>query len=85
MTTESRILDIIVSAVQRYKSEGMRGIEWVFDRSMTQEDKLAFDLFLVRTKDSLAFQPGTTEYRFKARVIAMAKNVPLTDALTEAR
>lgn len=75
--TESRLLDIIVAAVQDER-QGMRlnephvyNYRRVFDR-MTQGERLAFDLFLVRTKDALAWEPGTVEHRFKTRVRRMA-------------
>jgi hypothetical protein len=38
---------------------------------MTAADRLAFDLFLVKTKDPLAYEAGTTESRFRRRVMAM--------------
>lgn len=71
----SRILDKLCEAVCRYNLEGTRGIAWTFDH-MTAAERLAFDLFLVRMRDALAWQPGTTEARFTARVVAMATNQP---------
>lgn len=73
--TESRLLDLLAEAVSRYKREGSRGIDWTFDH-MSDQDRLAFDLWLVRVKDPLAYEPGTTEHRFRTRVRAMAENVP---------
>lgn len=43
---------------------------------MTDRDRLAFDLFLVETDDPLAYFAGSTESRFKARVLAMALDRP---------
>lgn len=77
-----RILDLLSLAVKQFKVYGMRGIEWTFD-SMTSAERIAFDLFLVRMKDSLAWEPGTTEHRFKARVVAMAMNIPAAQALAQ--
>lgn len=70
-TSVSRILDLLVEAVKRYKQEGNRGIDWTFDH-MTQDERLAFDLFLVRMNDPLAYEAGTCEYRFRTRVLRMA-------------
>jgi len=70
----SRILDLITEAISRYNREGMRGIEWTFDH-MTDAEKLAYDMHLVKVEHSLAWQPGTTESRFKAQVKAMAEGL----------
>ena len=68
-------LDLLADAVSRYKREGRRGIDWTF-MHMADADRLKFDGFLVQTKDPLAWQAGTVESRFKARVLAMALNRP---------
>lgn len=82
--TSSQILDILALAVKQYKVYGKRGIEWTFDH-MSSDERIAFDFFLVKMGDQLAYQPGTTEYRFTARVLAMANNLPLPEALTKAK
>ena len=82
--SESDILDRLAEACARFKAEGRRGIDWTFDHT-SERERLAFDLFLVRTRDSLAYEPGTTEYRFRARVLAMVQNKPLAEAMTEAK
>ena len=64
----SAVLDHIAAARARYAHEGTRGIEWYWDRSMTQADRDAFDRYLVVTCDPLAYQPGTQESRFRAYV-----------------
>ena len=69
MVTTGRILDLLADAVQRYKMEGHRGTF----RSMTAEERRAFDAFLVMTGDPLAWRAGTTESRFRARVQAMVE------------
>jgi hypothetical protein len=71
--TTGRILDLLAEAATRYKREGRRGIDWTFDHT-TDEERLAFDLFLVKMKDLLAYEPGTCEHRFRTRAIAMAEN-----------
>lgn len=67
----ARNLDLLAEAVKRFKQEGDRGIDWVF-MNMSKEETLDFDCFLVRMKDPLAWEPGTTEYRFRTRVKRMA-------------
>jgi len=69
--TESEILNRMVFAARRFKLEGERGIAWEF-MQMSDREKLAFDLFLVRTRDPLAYEAGTVEYRFWTRVKRMA-------------
>jgi len=73
--TTGRIMDLLADAVSRYKREGTRGSNWTF-MWMTQDERSAFDLFLVRMKDALAYEPGTTESRFRRMVVAMATNAP---------
>jgi hypothetical protein len=68
--TSGRILDLLADAVSRYKQDGDRGVAWTF-QWMTDEERIAFDLFLVRMKDELAYQPGTCENRFRERVRRM--------------
>jgi len=75
-----KMLDIVTEAVQRYKLEGRRGIDWTFDH-MSTEERLAFDLWLVKMEDPLAWQAGTTEHRFRARVLAMALNRPAVNSM----
>ena len=41
---------------------------WVFFHIMSQEDKQAFDSWLVESEHPLAYEPGTTEKRFRAMV-----------------
>ena len=70
MAIESgRILDLIAQGVREYRSDG--GTAWTFHHVMTSEDRLAFDLFLVRMGDELAYQAGSTEGRFAERVRRM--------------
>ena len=72
MTVESgRILDLLADAVSGYKREGESGSAWTFFH-MSADERLAFDLFLVRMGDELAYQAGTTESRFRERVRRMA-------------
>lgn len=68
----SRILDLLTGAANRYKSEGKQGSDWIFFH-MSDAERLAFDLFLVKMGDELAYQPGTTEYRFTERVRRMVE------------
>jgi len=68
-----QILNFLTDAVHRYLREGDQGIAWTFHQCMTSDDRLRFDLWLVEMKDRLAWQPGSTEWRFKQRVKAMAE------------
>lgn len=68
----SRILDLLADAVQGYKQDGEQHIAWVFHHCMTADERLAFDLFLVKMKDPLAWEAGTPERRFYTRVKRMA-------------
>lgn len=76
--TESRILDLLAAAVQDERNGMRRGEPHVYNWRrvfflMTTLERVAFDLFLVRTKDQLAYEPGTVENRFRERVQRMAK------------
>jgi len=68
--TEARILDLLTQAAARVLGGDESGVSWVF-MHMTRAERLAFDLFLVRTKDSMAWEAGTTERRFRTRVERM--------------
>jgi len=41
---------------------------WVFHHMMSGADKQAFDAWIVATQHPSAFDPGTTEYRFRRLV-----------------
>ncbi len=62
--SNARILDLLAQAVKG-------DVHWVFHRGMSAAERSAFDFFLVRMKDPLAWQAGTTESRFLARVARM--------------
>lgn len=70
--TEAQLIDHLVKAAKT-ELRGENGITWEYFHVMTQEEKLAFDLFLVRTKDELAYQPGTPESRFRIKVQRMVE------------
>jgi len=68
----SRILDCLADACQRTKLEGLdAAIAWTWHHCMSADEHLAFDLFLVRMKDELAWQAGSPESRFRERVRRM--------------
>lgn len=73
MTQPGKILDFLTDAVHRYIREGEQGIAWTFHQCMTGEDHVRFDLWLVKMKDPLAWEPGTPESRFRRRAKAMAE------------
>lgn len=68
--TTARILDLIAEACERVSGGDASGDRWVFTR-MTAHERVAFDLFLVRTGDELAYRAGSVESRFFARVRRM--------------
>lgn len=47
-----------------YRQEGERGASWVF-QGMDEEARKEFDQFLLQTQHPSAYEPGTTEHRFK--------------------
>jgi len=70
--TASRILDCLADACQRAKNDGLdSAIAWTWHRVMTADERLAFDLFLVKMGDELAWQAGSPESRFRERVRRM--------------
>jgi len=70
--TEADMLDLLVETVQRVKVYGTAEAHNVYCRQMSIDARIAFDLFLVRTKDPLAYQAGMGESRFVERVTRMA-------------
>lgn len=77
-----RNLDLLADACARFKREGMRGVDWTFF-NMSAQERLDFDCFLVRMKDPLAYEAGTTEYRFKTRVERMVRQQEAFDLQTK--
>lgn len=65
------VLDHITTAVNRAKVYGESEIRSYFHRCMTEQDRVRFDLFLVKTDDPLAWQAGTCESRFYTRCHSM--------------
>ena len=49
------MLDLLAEACTRFKLEGRRGIDWVYFFGMTDQDRLDFDCFLVRTDSGSVF------------------------------
>jgi len=67
--TTGELLDHLVLAVDRAKREGLeRAVAWEYHHCMTDMERIAFDLFLVKTHDPLAEQAGSPESRFRERV-----------------
>jgi len=70
--TSSRILDLLAHACQSTKVYGLdSAISWTWHRMMNADERLAFDLFLVKMGDELAWQAGSPESRFRERVRRM--------------
>ena len=53
---------------QARRATNGRDRDWVFFWVMDAKDRKNFDAMLVRTKDPLAYEPGTTESRFREYV-----------------
>ena len=67
-----RALDLLAYACKSAAHDGLEAaISWTYHRVMSAQDRLDFDCFLVRTNDPLAYEAGTPEYRFGARVRRM--------------
>jgi hypothetical protein len=71
--TEGRILDCIADACNRIRKGDPAGAQWVWFQCMTADEHLAFDLFLVRVDDPLAYVAGHPFTRFDRRVRAMVQ------------
>lgn len=71
--TTSDVLDHLAAAVSRVNVYGRHEARSYFALCMGDTDRLAFDLFLVRMNDPLAFEAGTCEQRFETRVLSMAE------------
>ena len=51
------VLNKVTEAVHRYLQEGTRGIDWVL-MHMSADERVRFDLHLVKVKHRLAYQAG---------------------------
>lgn len=69
------MLDHLAKAVRyvppRYAGTAYGNAEAYFIDYMNETDRLAFDCFLVRTKDPLGYEPGSPKHRFASRVARM--------------
>lgn len=75
--SSSRILDLLAAAVADERNGRRLGQPHVYNYrrtfdAMTADERLAFDLFLVKMRDELAYEAGTVEHRFRTRVRRMA-------------
>lgn len=59
--TTNEIIDL---ARKQRTVYGQRGVTDTYFQ-MSKTDRDAFDAMLVQTKDPLAYEPGTTEHRFR--------------------
>ena len=67
-----RVLDMLADACARAKRDGIdSAIAWTYHRVMTAQDRVDYDCYLLRTRDALAYQAGTTESRFREHVRRM--------------
>jgi hypothetical protein len=71
--TESDILDRIASSCASVKVYGIAEASNIWCRQMSATERRAFDLFLVRTGDPLAYEAGTGESRFVRRITSMVQ------------
>jgi hypothetical protein len=67
----------LTEAIERQRKDS-GGWSWVFFQEMTAADRKAFDRWLVENEDPLAYQPGTTEHRFRSKVHEGLKQNPKT-------
>jgi exopolysaccharide biosynthesis protein len=75
-----KMLDLLTDAATGFKVYGRRGIDDVYF-SMTADERVTFDLWLVKTGDQLAQHAGTMESRFRCRALAMALNRPAVNSM----
>lgn len=61
----------ITEAVSRYEQEAARGPAWTF-LQMTQEERDAFDRWLVSVNHASAWEAGTQERRFARFICELA-------------
>ena len=66
-------LDFLSDAANRVLNGDASGISWTWHQLMNANDRLAFDLWLVKANDPLAHQPGTPWSRFVCKVNRMAE------------
>lgn len=67
-------MDLLAGAVDSAKHDGLdSATSWTWHHRMSAADRLAFDLFLVRTGDELAWRAGSPESRFRERVRRMVE------------
>lgn len=70
--SSNRILDLLAHACHRAKHDGLdSAVSWTWFHEANADDRLAFDLFLVKMGDELAYQAGSPESRFRERVRRM--------------
>lgn len=71
--TEGMILDKLATTCKRVRSGDSvdRAVAWEWIINGSDRMRLAFDLFLVRTRDPLAHEAGTVESRIRERVRRM--------------
>lgn len=83
--TTADVLDHLAAAANAVVTYGDSEAASYFCRVLTEADRLAFDAFLVRMNDPLAFEAGTCEHRFRTRVVRMAQQFVERKQSLEAR
>ena len=69
--TTGRILDLLAETAARAKRETLdAAVSWTM-LHMTDRERVAFDLFLVKTGDELPYRAGAAESRLRERVRRM--------------
>jgi len=66
--------DFVKEAVERTKRGDKSGWSWVYFQEMSVQDRKNFDRWIVDSKHPSAYEPGTTEDRFKRLVKEYSKN-----------
>lgn len=56
---------IVRAGLDRSQGGGDKDLNWVWFRMATEQDRDEFEKYLVDTKDPLAYQAGSPEWRYK--------------------
>ena len=67
------MLDCVTEAAGRVNRGDAGGIDWVWHHVMSERDRVAFDLWLVKMGDSLAFEAGSPRSRFQRCVTRLVE------------
>jgi hypothetical protein len=66
---------IVRVGLDRYRQGGDKDLNWVWFHAASPVDKKEFEKYLVDTKDPLAMEPGSSEWRYKKFIYKIVKNI----------